>query len=109
MTQPEFTARERAERAAARQRTTGPARNTLFIIVVVVCCFGLVGNMDYADKVDQWAEEKIARAERVKREHRSQIWSKRCEKRGMDVMVRRADTGPWEIHCVPRRMLAAGG
>lgn len=75
-------------------------RNVVFATLVAVLTLGAVGNSDYADALDTWAEEKLARVERARGQERGRIWSAKCERQGKRVLAMQADGGKWLVRCV---------
>jgi len=65
-------------------------RTLLFLALLLVCGFGLVGNMDYTD-------QKLIEAEK---HEGAKLYSKRCEARGQQILAVKADSGKWVVHCV---------
>jgi len=65
-------------------------RTLLFLALLLVCGFGLVGNMDYSDAKLIEAEKKMG----------APIYSKKCERQGKQILATRADNGTWQVHCV---------
>lgn len=72
---------------------------------VVVCILAFSGQASYEAAIEQWTEEKLAAARKHRQLSTAQIWSQRCERRGMDSLAVRADDGPWQIRCVRRQVL----
>jgi hypothetical protein len=103
MSQREYVLHEHALRAEGRALFWRRACLAV-VIVFITLAAAHNGSRDFADSVDLWSEQRIARAARA-RQDPAVIWSKRCERRDMDVLVKRADKKPLEIHCVPRRVL----
>lgn len=81
------------------------ALNVVLVVALIVVAGAKSGIESYVDAFEAWTEEKIARTERARRMPRTLVWSKRCERQGKDALVKRADMQPWQIHCVPRRVL----
>ena len=75
-------------------------RNLVFAALVAFLTLGAGGNSDYADAVDRWAEEKIARVERQSGMNRARIWSQKCERQGKRIIAKQSDGGKWIVHCV---------
>lgn len=109
MSQPEYTLHQHLARAEARALLW--RRISLTVVVVFIALAAAHnGNTTYLEAMDAWTAEKLNRVERVARTTRATpapIWSARCERRGKDAVVKRADSSPWQIHCVPRRVLTA--
>lgn len=79
--------------------------NVVLLLALVLLAGAKNAGESEATAYELWAEEKIARVERAKHRPRGEIWSRRCERQGKDVLVKRADMEPWQIHCAPRRVL----
>jgi hypothetical protein len=75
----------------------------------VIAILGFSANSNLEAWVEKWDEEKIAREGRRLHAERAVIWSRRCERKGMDVVAMQADNEPWKIRCVPRRVLTVPG
>lgn len=75
-----------------------------FALVVLVMAYLTVSTADYNDKAAA-AEERAAKRKTIPATEPAPIWSKKCERKGQDALVKRADMGPWTIHCMPRRVL----
>jgi hypothetical protein len=75
-----------------------------FALVLIVLAYLTVSTADYNDKAAA-AEERAAKRKTVPATEPAPIWSKKCLRKEQDVIVKRADMGPWTIHCVPRRVL----
>jgi hypothetical protein len=72
----------------------------LFYAAVIISAYLMVGTLDYKTAVA--TQEHHARMTAV-------IWSKKCERKGMDVLATKADDKPWKIVCIPKRTLTAKG
>lgn len=72
---------------------------------VGVCILAFSGQASYEAALEKWTEEKLAAARKTRQLSTAQIWSQRCERRGMDSLAVRADAGPWRIRCVRRQVL----
>ena len=79
-----------------------------FALAVIVVAFLWANTGDYNDKAAAAAEraENVGKARPAPEP--APIYSRKCERKGMDILTKRADTGPWTIHCVPRRVLTVG-
>jgi hypothetical protein len=79
--------------------------NVILTLALLVVACAKNGGENFAESFDAWTEEKIGRVERIRHLSRAQIWSKRCERAGRDVLAKRADNEPWQIHCTARVVL----
>lgn len=82
------------------------SRNIAFALFVLLMALGLVGNLDYADQLEIEAEKKSRYAEEARRRTApspAPIWSSRCERQGRAFIAKRADAGPWTVHCTGPR------
>lgn len=75
-------------------------RDYAFVIVALVCAYGVVGTIDA-----QVAEASEKERQQRTREDRARIFSKKCELKGMDTAASKSDNKPWVLKCVPRRVL----
>lgn len=80
--------------------------NLVLGVMVLMLAATHAATSDTADAIETWTEDKLQRVERRQQLDRAVIWSQRCERRGKDSIAKRADTGPWTIHCVPRTVLS---
>lgn len=76
-----------------------PRKGTVFVAMFLSASYLVAGTMDYNDKLAAAEERKATRKEQAP------IWSKRCEKKGMDVLATKADKEPWKITCITKRTL----
>lgn len=65
-------------------------RTLLFLALLLVCGFGLVGNMDYQDAKLIEAEKRMG----------APIYSKKCERQGKSFIAKQADGGKWVVVCL---------
>lgn len=78
----------------------------LLAATVVIGILGFAGQASYEAAIERWTEEKLRTAQARQRHlAHAPIWSARCERRGMDSLAVRSDTGPWTVRCVERRVL----
>ena len=75
-------------------------RNVAFAALVAFLTLGAVGNSDYADAIDTWTEEKLARPKRAAKPDPAVIWSQRCARKGKQLLAKQGDGGKWQISCV---------
>lgn len=79
-------------------------RVELGIALFVLACFLIVGTIDYRVEA-AIAAERAANNLRPTGREPAPLYSRNCERRGMDTAFTKTDGGPWKPHCVARRVL----
>lgn len=77
-----------------------PSFRATMIALLLAGAYLVAGTMDYNDQVAAASERKAAQREPAP------IYSRRCERKGMDVLATKADKGPWKLACIPKRTLS---
>jgi predicted hydrolase (HD superfamily) len=81
--------------------------NVVLTITLLVVACAKVSTDDTADAIEIWTQQKLDQVAHARHISRAQIWSRRCERKGMDTLATRADKEPWKAHCIERRILTA--
>lgn len=81
-----------------------------FALVVLVLCVLWVHTGSYNDELAAANEraKRVLRATPAPKQEAAPVWSARCEKKGMDRMIKQSDGNPPKAFCVPRRVLEVG-
>lgn len=82
-----------------------PRLNPWKALAVVLACIAVVHTIDHQVLAAAAAERAAQR--RPAAVEPAPIYSRKCERRGMDTAATRADQQAWRLHCVPRRVLGA--
>jgi hypothetical protein len=68
-------------------------------LVIVLGLYVLVGTLDFNDKLAA-ATERAQRAPKTATQNEARLWSKKCERRGKQILATQADGGKWVLKCV---------